>query len=687
MAETDIKQEDFFEALKQAVPGENLTRGTDIVSGRYTIEINQPLPEFDSAFAKAFTAKDKEVPDAQIYALVFDNTMPMRQKNITILREFRHPNMVALVGDGVAEISNLSEARYVAITEKPIGQPLSKLLSGERNPVPETILINHLLRPLVELLIALNAQGISHNRINLDTVYLSKNSIMLGECISEPSGFSQNPIFEPIDRLLASPFGKPDNAIGADCYALAILVLHLALGFQPFQVLDKNAVIDEILSKGAYHSFVIQWEFSDALQDFFRGLLNDTRREQWNPVLMESWLSGRKFNLILPAQPRETTRGFEFAENSYVNCKMLAHAFSAHWHEAKALVFDNKLPRWLDSNVHKPDLAQAVTLLTANDASRSERYTNELLARVIILLDSQGPIRVKNCSVAVESLGLFFASAFLLKDADNLQTITQLIEGELPDFWVDQQKNPLDFKSVLAKYQKVRPYLYMTGLGFGLERCLYEFFPDMPCQSLLIKQYHVTTLKELLIALDTIAPTKAASETCMDRHIAAFIACKTGITKEIRIREMENISHLLTNPQLIALKLLLQALQKTKAPLKLAGLSYWLASSLFPLLDHIHKRSLRRKLQAQLLQDASKGSLDILAELLLNPDIFAADYGNFRNAALQYAEREQYIALLKNPVLIKRHADMAGRGIALSISYALCLTIIYFTLRGYFHFL
>lgn len=685
--EVAVKQEDVLALLKGYDPPVKLARERDALSGRYRILLNQPLPDLGSPCAKAYGARDDQAPDTALYALVHDNTVPLRQKNIKALKGFRHPNLVALLDEGIVEISTLSEARYVTVLEKPVGQSLAQMLSQGKNPVSETTLTNHLLRPLVEILIAFSGLGISHNRINLSSVYLNGNSILLGECIGEPSGFSQDSLFEPIDRLLASPWAKPDYAIGADCYALAVLALHLTLGFKPFAQLDKASLTSELLNKGSYHTLAIQWDLSEAMQDFFQGLLNDARRERWDPQSIESWLAGRKFNLIPPSLPGETSRGFEFAGETYFSRKALAQSMFRHWQEARALLPGTTLAHWLETNLHKADVAETVTRIAggaSSDTARSERHNNDLLARIIMVLDPTGPIRLKHLAVTPEGMGLLLEHAFLKGEQEDVQTLTQMIESDLAGFWVEQQKGA-DYSALIARLQKIRLYMRMNSPGFGVERCLYDLHPGLPCQSPLVKRYCVMDLADLLHALDTVAAQKAAQEDCMDRHIAGFIASRLEVSKEIRITELDAVPGLKTHPKLIGLKLLMRAQLKAGEPV-LKGLSHWVAARLFPLLDTIHKRSLRHKLQANLRDAAGRGSLQAIATILLDPLIFVTDYNDFQKASAAYAERTRQIDELKTHTYLARHARMAGRGIAQTVAYTLCLATVYITFKSYFHF-
>jgi len=686
--EYTASQEELLGLVRQYIPSTTLVRPKDIVSERYRILTNQVLPDLSSQFATAYAVQDEQNPDAGLYALVYNSGVPLRQKNMDILKDFIHPNMVSLLASGLVEISILSEVRTVAVLEKPVGQSLSQILSEGRHPVSQAILVNYVLRPLVEVLRRFEKAGISHNRINLKNVYVADSRVILGECISEPAGFSQDFLFEPIERNITLPTGKSDYDIHADCYAVAVLALHLTIGFQPFVAVDKEKFVENIMTQGSFHVLAARWDFSDELQDFFRGLLNDARRERWDTESLENWLSGRRFNLIIPSAPNEGSRGFDFMGRIYYNRKAIANAIFSGWQDTRVILSDTKLGRWIETSVHKPDLSEAILRIAANsnlDNVRYERGNNESLARTIILLDPTGPIRFRHVAVMLEGIGNFLAGALLSDGQDDIQAIMQMLEGDLPWFWLEQQGAATDYTQISWKLQKVRSFTRINSIGFSVERCVYEMHPGMPCQSKLIKRYHATTLREMMIALDMCAAQRAAQDDFIDRHIAAFITSKLEIGKEVRVTELDVIPNLSMHTGLIGLKLLIKAQNKVDIS-EFYGLCAWVAMKLMPLVGTIHKRSVRKAFRKDLMAAVASGRLRNISNLLLNPAVFVTDHNDFYHALAVYKHRKQQIAELNNPKILMRHSRMAGRGIAQIISYGVCLTTVYYTLKAYLHF-
>lgn len=693
MAENDntpLKPEELQNFLRQYTPENRLVRERDVLSERYRINPGEPLPQFSSSMANAFAARDQQAPDQQVYALVFESTAMPRKKNIAALKDFRHPNMVSLIADGIVEISTYGESRYVVILERPIGQPLSELLQdrAQKNPVSENTVVNYLLRPFTEILKSFASMGISHNRINLKNVYIHNSSLQLGECISDTSGFSQDFMFEPLDRLLTAPYGKADYAIDADCYATALLALHLIIGFQPFAGVTKEDFTASMLSKGSYHTLVIQWDISEQFQDLFRALLNDSKRDRCAPEHMENWLGGRRFNLILPSISQETARGFEFGGQIYYNRKMLAHALFLNWVEARAVLFDTRLPRWLETSLHKKEIAEGISRIASNslgDTPKAEKQNNELLSRIIMALDPSGPIRYRTLSFMPDGVGNMLAHFYFSANKEELQTAIQALESDLSANWFEQQKTSTDYSSETMRLQKMRAFLRMRSPGFGIERSLYDTHPSLSCQSPLVKKLNITSLRDMFFALDTLAPQQRATETdFMDTHISAFIASRLELSKEIRIHELDDIPELASNPNLVSLKLLMRT-QHAIGGKPAKGLSHWVALRLFKMPDFIHRRQVRHQMQRSLQDAAATGSMAAIAQVLMNSNIFVSDYVGFKKAVSSYASRKYQIAKLQDPRERSKHARMVGRGLAQTLAYGTSLFTVYFTLRAYYN--
>ena len=233
------------------------------------------------------------------------------------------------------------------------------------------------------------------------------------------------------------------------------------------------------------------------------------------------------------------------------------------------------------------------------------------------------------------------------------------------------------------RLQRTRPYLKSKALGFGLERTLYELNLSLCCQSPLVKQYHVMTSLDMLKTLDALAPTLGPDTNLVDRHIAAFIACKIDMGKEIRINDLSSVPILADNQELLMLKLLAKAQQK-HTRLRLVGLCTWAAMRVEKLIDQIHNRIIRKRLKLQLKKYAQTGNLFEVMGAIINSDVSFHDQDGFAKAIALHQINQDRIDRLKNEEILEYRAKKAGGKMAMIISYTALTITCYITLTNMF---
>lgn len=688
-----VLSEELQNFLRQGKPELLINREKDKLDGHFLIQVNEPLPQYNSSIARAFAVRDSKPDNTKsMYALVFENDAIIRHKTITSLKGFVHPNIVTLMAEGVVELSLYNESRYVVVLERPLGQPLSSIISAAaKNPQSEGDVVNFLLRPMYEIIKAFSDMGISHNRINPNNIYLNNGTIQLGECVSEPPGLGQDFVFEPIERLLANPRGNSDQDIKADCYAVGLVALHMLVGFQPFEKVQREEFIAAILAKGTYHALVIQWETPASFQDLFRALLNNLKNDRCTPDSLDHWLSGRRFNLILPSVAVETGRPFEFCGSFYSNRKSLAAAMFANWEEAKLLLQDTRLARWLDNCIHKKDLGDAVMRLTGShlgeggERQENNKFVDETITRIITILDPEGPLRFKTLSLVPEGAGNLLAYFYLTKQQQSFNVLKTIIDNDLFNQWMEPRKGTADFTAVQGRLSKIRGNLRQKAHGFGAERCVYDAQPYLVCQSPLLKRMGVSTLKEILVGLDMLAYTQKVADTdFVDVHVSAILASRLAINKELSTSEIDSHAQLRNDARFVAIKILAKAQSAARIE-SLKGLTCWVAIRMGAIVNIVHRRSVRSEVKDNLRSAALSGNILAVASVLMSADILLNDFVAFKRELAAFAGRKALIARLRDPEEHARNARMLGRAMSQVLAYGTCLFTVYFTIKSYYN--
>lgn len=649
----------------------------DELQSRFTIHVQRPLPSFSHDTAKAFEATDTANPDRACYALVLDNWLPYRMRMLEMVAGNNHSNLQNVLGFGTVNLSHLNEARMVIVFERIDGKRLSESAAGEKR-IHEHQVIDHVLSPLAKALQLFRDKEMVHGGINMQSVFLGENFV-LSECVSYPCGHYQHYLYEPLERLMADQNAKGAGDAKTDVYAAGVLAFELIYGIEHLHKLSRDDYIRAALELGPYQIFSAGREISVNMADFFRGILNDNRHERWDLDQMVAWLGGKRFNMIVPPTPREATRALTFVGQEFYSRRALANAFHKNWRVAIKEVRNLRLDRWFEMSMHRPELADRVErILRIGGEATSEKNNNDMMSRLVSNLDPVGPIRTTDLALRPEGIGQLLADLFQRGLPQEMSQLMDVLEYDIPNYWayLTEESKSNFLSQILWRCQRVRPYIKNRALGFGLERLLYEFNPNIACQSSIVKKHHVLTLPELLRTLDAIAHQQAPHTSFIDRHLIAFIAAKLEMGKEQKITDLTAMPTLANHQELIALRILGKAQQRHEK-LVLPGLATWVAMRVELLLNEVHNRTNRKKLKLKLKTAAASGNINDVLSIIVNREMATKDFEGFARAVALYEHNDNAIAQLNNPKLIGRHANELGGRIAMLIAYFILFTSAY----------
>lgn len=656
------------EFLRQYSPVEAAS-APNMLSGRWRVESGQPLPEYDTRTARAFAATDL-TGEHQCYALVCRIGTVQRQRFAAPYKANAHPNTVALLAFGAVELSQPQEERFVFIYARPRGRKLSELRAGASGEMNETFIIRQVLAPLVSGLQALSLAGIAHGGINPDNIYYD-DVPQLGDCLSAPCGYGQPFYFEPLERMQALAAAKGEGTSAQDCYALGVLALYLIFGARHFASLTQEGLIHTILLEGPHTALIGSRSIPSAFDELLLGTLTLNASDRWDLADISAWVGGKRFNNLASQAHMRASRPFVFAGEEAGSRREVAHLFFRNWGHIAETLTGGQLVQWLSVTLRNKELTDQVVRLAASVkdiSARNDAQLNEQLMRLLLILDPNGPIRIGPLALHLDGIDALIAELFAQKAEQELQLLGKFIEFNMSSYWLDQQRKgheyvmPLPVNDIMMKLDKLRIGIRHAGLGFGVERMLYECNPDMPCLSPLFAAHYVATLPALLKKLDRLAARSTAHEP-FDRHIAAFIAAKLGIQHEVRLHELAAVPALANHRTLVALKFLTQAQNKAGGE-PLPGLAHWLALHIMPLFDHIKSRSLRRSLAVMLAERARLGSLAGLSEMVIESNYAQADYDSYNRAVQLFRFNHAEIAAMREGKRLDEESDRLGYGMA-----------------------
>ncbi|MFV3077521.1 serine/threonine protein kinase [Niveispirillum fermenti] len=637
------------------------------LGGRCEIMPGTPLPALDSAGGAAYAARLSRDRKTETFAIVTDRPVPARIEVMSVFRTVENPNIMRLMDWGTVDWTPDGRRRFVLVFERPGGRRAMQDLSETREPLPDDQIIRTIMPSLLFALREMNARGFTCGAIRPTNLFLkdpASSALTIGDCLSTPVGYGQPVLVETIERGMAQPSGRGPGTIGDDLYALGVTLLTLYLGRNPLADLDDEAVLKLKMDRGTYPALTSQVRLPQSLVEPLRGLMTDDPRQRWSLSDLDLWLQGRRLSPKQPQIPRRGARPFEFQGEELMHCRALARGLARHSAAAAALIERGDVEKWVRRSVGDETRAEAMqsAISSASAGGRGASQEDKLVTRVSIALDPPAPIRYRGISVLPDGLGPALAEA-IWQNA-SVQPFAEFVIAQFPHFWVNCQP---DFKPeyvpMVQAFDGYRALLEHIGLGFGVERIVYELCPACPCLSPQLRDHYVLTPAELLSALDQIAQKPNRGRDPVDRHVIGFI---TTHHKKLNDRLLAPLS----NPhdparRMIAMLTILADVQNRFGPARLPNLCGWLVSLMEPVFKRFKNRETREKIKAEVTQVARDGVLDGLVRIVDNIDAIRADDKGFLTAMRQYEGLTRQIERLRQQGADRTGAaDGMGRQVA-----------------------
>lgn len=503
-----------------------------VLRDRYTIRSNEPLADMSTPNAEAFVAADKRDPKRPLFALICRPDLPVRVNVMRALKGMQGAGQMQLVEWGPMNWPPAGRQCMTVVYERPTGKRLMANLRSECRRIDEYAITPKVVEPLVSAIRELTSRGITHRAIRTTNLFFMDESgdrIALGDCVTAPPAFDQPLVFETIEAGMANNVARGSGTYADDLYSLGVTLVFLLLGRNPVANMDDETILKMKIQQGSYNTLVGDDRLPLAFVELLRGLLCDDAEQRWDIEALDLWLSGRRLSPLQPRHEKRAARGFPFNGKEYFNGRELAAAMARNWDAAIPPVLEGKLELWLRRAVEDKERAQAVGDMVRgvlNGGGERRAVTDQMLCKVLMLLDPTAPIRYKGFNAMPDGVGTALAAVMAQKSDTRL--VAEVILREVPKLWFEARKFYSPDNSLMeGNFRELKAYLTQTGMGFGLERCLYEMNDALPCQSPLIGEEYITELKELLPALNASAAKMGGSKQWpVDRHIAAFMGAR-----------------------------------------------------------------------------------------------------------------------------------------------------------------
>ncbi|WP_245838356.1 serine/threonine protein kinase [Niveispirillum lacus] len=648
-----------LEAITPAMPVD--------LGGRCEIMPGTPMPALDAAGGAAYAARLSRDRKTEAFAIVTDRSVPARIDMMATYRGVENPALLRLLDWGTVDWSPEGKKRFVLIYERPGGRRVMQDMTETRDPLPDDQIIRSVIPTLLFALREMNARGMTCGAVRPTNLFHKDPAspvICIGDCLSTPVGYGQPLLVETIERGMAQPAGRGPGTIGDDLYALGVSLLMLHLGRNPLADLDDESILKLKMDKGTYPALTSQIRLPQSLVEPLRGLMIDDPKQRWSVSDLDLWLQGRRMSPKQPQVPRRGARPFEFQGEELMHCRALSRSLTRASAAAAALIERGDVEKWVRRSVGDEARAEAMqtAIASAGVGGRGASQEDKLVTRVSIALDPPAPIRYRGLSILPDGLGPALAEA--IWQNTNIQPYAEFVLAQFPHFWVNCQTDfRPEYVPMVQAYDGYRALLEHVGMGFGIERIVYELCPACPCLSPQLRDYYVLSPAELLTALDQIATKPNRGRDPVDRHVLGYI---TTHHKKLNDRLLVPLS----NPhdparRMIALITVLADVQNRFGPARLPNLCNWLVALMDPVFKRFKNRETRDRMKAEVAQVARDGVLDALVRIVDNVDAIRADDKGFLAAMRQYESLTRQIEKLRAAADDKNGmAEGTGRQVA-----------------------
>jgi hypothetical protein len=577
----------------------------------------------------------------------------------------------------------LGRTCMAVIYDQPMGGRLSELLASGTFNISEYEITKRVVNPLLAALHGLSSRGIPHRQIRPSNMFFmdeSRQDLVLGDCVTSPPGFDQPVAFETIERGLASPGGRGEGEVRDDVYSLGASVVAIMLGQSFLPKMSENDILNAKIENGSFAGLIGHARIVVTLIEPLRGMLSDDFQERWSLDQLDRWQDGQKMPTIQRRPITKTDVTFLFAGKTHVTSRTVARSMTQHTTEAAKMLRTLDIDNWVRRALGDADMADRIKQVMDMARANPNAPTNgdeAIVTRIAMVLDPKGPIRYRGFSYMPDGFGA--ALAVELMRRGEIQAPVDTILREYPHAWYNHPANfGPDTPFAVKMFNEVKGYLQNNDPGFGVERCLYELNPHLPCQSPLIAEEYVSRIEDLLPALDHAASRTDPKTRPVDRHIAAFIAARFEQDVDPHLKAMASPR---VETSLIGMLSLLAVVQWRQKLDGLLGLSGWIGGLLGPAINTYHSRTTRRDIERELPRLVRLGSLPDLFNLIDNAEKRRQDHEGYTATKAEFANAGAEILKIEGSELQGAGGAMAkgqqtAAVIAMIVSFLIIMTFI-----------
>ena len=584
---------------------------TGLIGGVYRVDFDRVLGDVASPIT-AYAAHGERSEDAGLMAVSVARGWPARAHALSALTGVAIPNLITPLAHGPGRLPS-GEGAYFVVSRVPQGISLA---TGLR-PWSEQEIVQNLLRPVAQILGELHARRLTHRAIRPDNLFQvdQRSAVTLGQAWAAPPASHQPTWVEPPYSAVCLACGRGDGSIADDVYALGAVMVMLALGADPFNDLDPDAVLRRKLDVGSYAAFTSGHRLPAGITEIVRGMLADDPEHRPSPALLNDPQAAR-VRRIAARPPRRSFRPLDLGPIPASTPRMLAYGLKLQPAKGLALLKSSVIEQWIRRVIGDPATAiqiDEVVKLRDHEVSNGEGRADALLVtRAIAVLDPAAPMTWRSVSIFPDGLGPALDHA-LHHAPDQVEPLVEIAARQVTRIWADRHPdrdgaNPSFEAKDIASWQQAT-----QGEG-GTLRLNHMLNPLTPCGSPLFAGRWITRLAEVLPAIDAVAQEgPRGNRLLVDSHLSAFISARRDERMDVDLGQLAGV---LTPAEPMSQIRLLARMQQKLHRGELPALCRWAAEAARPTLDLFNSRSRRERLAKSLTEVAARGHLSAIVALV-----------------------------------------------------------------------
>ncbi len=628
------------------------------LSPRYKIQRDARLPALDTSAARAYQAMDVDQTPGQgsgrpMIAFLYQpgHTLPLEQ--LRQFSGFQAPGMAKILEYGATPRDG-DPGRDFAIVVEPLGEAMVSSLVHPFEALSDEQIATRVVRPILPALREIESRRIAHRGIRPTALFYAdatRSSVVLAPPMLAPPGQDQPSYLEPIESAMTDPRARGGGVLADDLFSLGVTLLMLAIGRNPLKNEKETTVTARRLEVTSYEALAAGFRLTTAMTEVVRGLLVDSRRERWGLNELAQWaVDGRRPNPPRVMLPKVAARPIKIGSDEASSARSLAFHIANNWDHGSKLLSSDEFQAWLRRSLAEEAVIDRVTKVTRGGQETAVRErADKLILAALLALDPQGPMRYRDIKLQLDGLPNLLAN--VLADAegerDMAADLSQMIANGLWSNWAQLQgtlaNEPARIRSILERQRTV---VTTRDPGAGIERCLYELSPAVPCLSPLVADACVVDLSDLLVALDRLPKEAFGEDFLSDRHLLAFLAARsTKITDPLLRQAVGRRSALQRLVQQVRMLALVQSSWKILPPNLTRNLADLLKATAGA---EIRGSELKELVLKDLEAAAPLGKIEALLKTLEESGALEADRRGFEAARAEFVEGKKKLNDLKD---------------------------------------